>query len=56
MAKPGSRCNLQDYSVHAPDHYIHKETDPVYSNGKYLEKHFNKKSQVFPVVLFLKTH
>lgn len=45
MAKPGSECNLYDSQVHTPNHYIPKETDPVYPN-KYLEKHFNKKSQV----------
>lgn len=38
MAKPGSECNLYDSQVHAPNHYIPKETDPGYPNDKYLEK------------------
>lgn len=46
MAKPGSECNLYDSQVHAPNHYIPKETDPGYPNDKYLEKQFNKRSQV----------
>lgn len=37
------------FNGHAPNHYIHRKTEPVYIN-KHSEKHFNRKSHVTVVL------